>query len=228
MKHFIDELTFIEQLAGDEGQQIVRQIEQAATNNDDPFEAIRAMFRVVADNLGQVKARQLLMETELAKLQLSTSDVLNKSWFGAAVAPHSVFSEGGIAAGELLAGVNLYPVEYAQDGFSYRWTGPGQEVRLLLPLDRSKELVGRVNVVSVLYDECLRDVRVKLDGKFLHLIEQPTMETGIQFVVPESEGEAQSVLQIMTGRCVSPLDVGKGDDRRPLGIAFNSLEFAKR
>lgn len=117
---------------------------------------------------------------------------------------------------------NLHPCEYSPAGTAFRWTGPGERVRLFLYADRSAAREIKVKVMAAVSEDARRGLQVSIDGQ---AVEHRMREHALLVTLPPSAAAGTlTELQLLVPGTAQPAAEGAGGDTRRLGIAISGIE----
>ena len=130
--------------------------------------------------------------------------------------------------GELL-GFEWYGVETGLSGEPFRWSGPATTASIVLPLIPDAPFILWIDVVDVLEAAALETLSLSVNGLRLQHVLQPNGSAWrilCAYTPPADAAIAQSILvSFKIARTLRPIDLGRGDDRRWLGLAVGAIEL---
>jgi hypothetical protein len=131
-----------------------------------------------------------------------------------------------VEAQEALATDGLHELEYEEGGPAFRWTGPGSFSRFVVWVDRSAEIIVRLETLEGGDLRNPKELVLAVDGKAYRLRQDAFPNTYYSDPIPaiESGGPTEVVLHVPF--LFRPSDNGD-DDNRILGIKFHRLELAR-
>lgn len=130
-----------------------------------------------------------------------------------------------IEAQEALSTDGLHELEYEEGGSAFRWTGPGNFSRFVVWIDRSAEIIARLETCDGGDVRNPKELVMAVDGKAYRLRQDAFPNTYFSDPIPahESPGPTEVVLHVPF--LFRPSDNGETDNR-VLGIKFHRLEMA--
>jgi hypothetical protein len=180
---------------------------------------------VVLDEIADLRARLRRIETMLAKAASEGDDKPGTHDGRTPVLPLRL-ADGGIGADQYMPPDNgFYALECDASGRLYRWTGPTHEFRFDLDHERATPTTLQLVLLgSVRADQC-ENLGLLVDDQPVALTIRREGDRWLAtFVLPACDRSGLTSLQFVVPRLYRPVDLGQGDDRRPLGVQFAYLQ----
>lgn len=195
--------------------------EQAGTDDKDVKVAGEALL---LDEIAALKARLRVLEQLLADAGSAPPELARAGLSDAPVVP-LILEAGGLGADHYMApGNGFFALEVDDSGRMYRWTGPTHEFIFDLDCDRRQKHTLQLVLLSGVRPEQCANLALLVDGEPASLKVVREGDTWLMtFSLPPRDEPGLTTLMFITTRVFRPIDLGQGDDTRPLGVRFLAL-----
>jgi len=226
IKNFVSDIDYFERMVVAESKTLKADLKSKIDKSVDPYGHLDIVSDHLIEALAALTVRVKLIETSITtQKELITKDI-------AQVSPrHNMkfVDELLITADLFCKQQNFYGEEKTENGLFYSWTGPSPINAFELPITRHKEKFGQFRFISIVDDDLLKDISIKVDGQtvdFKRGFDQD--QHVIEFKIPSSKVEKITSLSLVLARTVSPKENGKGQDARRLGVALSGISVSKK
>lgn len=116
----------------------------------------------------------------------------------------------------------LYPLEHDPSGRPFRWSGPSHEFGFTIQVDRHDPVRVETLFAGALRDDQYKGLGVMVDSRWItstFLAES----AALQFTLPPRQEVGMTNLLFVVPQLLRPVDLGMGQDQRPLGVCFHAL-----
>ncbi|WP_346839859.1 hypothetical protein [Microbulbifer sp. SAOS-129_SWC] len=222
-----EDLRYFDALVKDDAQSLQARIIEAVEASPNPYDHLKAVTGVLVENQANLGARIKVLEQVL----------LGKSWAGIdtaeisqPVAEHNYAPQAQVDVSAETFGQcqNMYGVEHTPEGLAYSWTGPSPEIVFDVPVLRDVEKVFRLGFISAMDDdELVKEAKILVDGETQQVeMDFDGQTRGLCCALPVRKDSRASRIEVKLIRTLSPAELGKGDDKRKLGLAITGYQVA--
>ncbi|MBT42243.1 MAG: hypothetical protein CMF12_06925 [Idiomarina sp.] len=121
---------------------------------------------------------------------------------------------------------NFYSLEKNKDNKPYRWTGPEAVNTFLLPVSRDNKRTLKIRLFSTVDADVLKALKIEADGKELpHETAYEGNTIVLTSALEKQEKSGSTQVKLKLAKTISPEQLGTSNDKRLLGVAFNSVEI---
>jgi hypothetical protein len=227
IKNFVSEIDYFERMVNAEKKLIKTELQGKIDKAADPYSHLDIVSEHLIEALAALSVRVKLIENSLT----SETALSEKTISNPVSARHNLklVEDLSVTADRFCNQQNFYGEEKTDTGLFYSWTGPSPVNTFELPILRQKDKFGQFRFISIVDEALLKDLIVKVDGESVQI--KRGFNQGqhiIEFKIPSSKEEKVTSLSLVLPQTISPLENGKGQDARRLGIALSSVSVSKK
>lgn len=220
-----EDLRYFDALIKDEALLLQERIVEAVEASANPYDHLKAVSGVLVENQANLSARIKILEQVLLS---GAWNEVRAPEMEQPVAEHNYAPQAQleVSVEAFGNGQNMYGVEHTAEGLSYSWTGPAPEIVFDVPVLRDSEKVFRLEFISAMdHDELLKDAQIFVDGQGQAVeLDFDGKTRGLRCVLPVHEDSRATRIEVKLIRTLSPIELGKGNDERKLGLAVTGYK----
>ena len=230
LKAFANEIDYFNTLVNDEKAKLTDLISQRINNEKNPYAHLAVVTDTLTSALAGLTARIKVVEKVV--LANSNDELLITApslIIGDPQCVHSLKNEVCIPAEIFANHNNMYGLEHTESGLAYAWSGPDPEITFDLPIKRDVDTTCRIRFISASDEEMLKDIKISIDGNQIPYNLEFDGECRVIECQLQSCAKTQSSrISLELPRTISPVEQGKGNDERRLGLAIVGIDVASK
>jgi hypothetical protein len=222
IKDFVNDVGYFEKLVKSEAFSLKSELSDKIEKSSDPYKHLSIVADHLIESLAALTVRIQLIESsltsekEVAPLNLSNSISSNQVL--------QFVDEILITADSFSSQPNFYGEEITDSGLYYSWTGPLATNCFDLPLTRHEKKFGQFRFISIVDEEEIKNIMVKIDGVPVPVeIGAYQEQRVIEFPISPLQADLVTKVSLHLAKTVSPAEIGQGQDTRLLGIALSGV-----
>lgn len=228
IKNLANDLDYFDRVIKTEADTLRADLSKKLESTPDPYQHLDVVTNHFIETFSMLSARVKLLE---AVVKNPNSQEASRLSIGSNSPGHILkfVDEISITADRFCNQHNFYGEEKTESGTYYSWTGPSPVNSFELPITRNKAKYGQFGFISIIDEELLKTLTVKVNGEPVQFKTGSTKNQRIiEFRIPATKDRNVTVVSLNLANTICPLETGKGQDARHLGLALSAISVTHK